>query len=91
MQASVENLRPQSAIPRTGLLWVLTHALSPSGSRIDMLSDLRHLHRTFGNIVLQDVGLMKMVNLFGAPDSAKAGTGNGRHAQSPVPRPVGGW
>jgi cytochrome P450 len=68
MQASAESLRPQSAIPRTGLLWILTHALSPSGSRIDMLSDLRHLHATFGNIVLQDVGLVKMVNLFG-PDA----------------------
>lgn len=64
MQAATQPLRSQSEIPRTGLWWVLTHALSASG-RVDMLSDLRHLHTTHGDVVLQDVGLLKMINLFG--------------------------
>lgn len=65
MQTAAETSLPQSAIPRTGLWWVLTHALSFSGGRVDMLSDLRHLYQQHGKVVLQDVGLMKMVNLFG--------------------------
>jgi len=68
MQASAAPLRSQSEIPRTGLWWILTHALSAGGGRIDMLSDLRQLHAQHGKVVLQDVGLIKMINLFG-PDA----------------------
>lgn len=68
MDASATQLRSQSEIPKTGLWWVLSHLLSPGGGRIDMLSDLRHLYTTHGDVVLQDVGLIKMINLFG-PDA----------------------
>lgn len=68
MQATDTDLRPQSAIPKTGLWWIVSHLLSLGGGRIDMLSDLRHLYATHGNVVLQDVGLIKMINLFG-PDA----------------------
>jgi cytochrome P450 len=68
MHTAATQLRSQSEIPRTGLWWILTHALSASGGRIDMLSDLRHLYAQHGRVVLQDVGLIKMINLFG-PDA----------------------
>jgi len=56
-------------IPKVGLLQMLSRMLlSGRDERIDMLSGLSRQYDELGPIVLQDVGLMKMVNLFG-PDA----------------------
>jgi cytochrome P450 len=57
------------AIPKVGLLQMLSRMLfSGRNERIDMLSGLSRQYEELGPVVLQDVGLMKMVNLFG-PDA----------------------
>ncbi len=56
-------------IPKVGLLQMLSRMLlSGRDERIDMLSALSRQYDELGPVVLQDVGLMKMVNLFG-PDA----------------------
>ena len=58
-----------SELPQVGLFQVLRREfLSGDGNRIDMLSGLQKQHAEHGNAVLQNVGIMKMVNLFG-PDA----------------------
>jgi cytochrome P450 len=59
-------------IPRIGLLQVLRRALLAGESeRIDMLAGLRRVHDEHGPVVMQDLGIMKMVNLFG-PDANRS-------------------
>ncbi len=56
-------------IPKVGLLKLLSRALrSGRDERIDMLSAMARQYDELGPVVLQDVGVMKMVNLFG-PDA----------------------
>ena len=58
-----------SPIPKIGLLRLLSRMLlSGRNERVDMLSGLSRQHDELGPVVLQDAGLMKMVNLFG-PDA----------------------
>jgi cytochrome P450 len=56
-------------IPKVGFLTILARAiLQTRNERIDMLSALARIHDELGPVVLQDVGVMKMINLFG-PDA----------------------
>ena len=58
-----------TSIPKIGLLQLLSRMLlSGRDERVDMLSGLSRQYDELGPIVLQDAGLMKMVNLFG-PDA----------------------
>ena len=70
--ASDATSDPESApapIPKIGLLKLLSRALrSGRDERIDMLSALTRQYDELGPVVLQDAGVMKMVNLFG-PDA----------------------
>ena len=59
---------PTSAIPKTGLRELLRALMSRDGGRNDMLSNLQRMHAQHGPVVMQDVGVMKFVNLFG-PDA----------------------
>ena len=64
--ASEDVLAP---IPKVSLLQTLSRALfSGRGERVDMRSVLSRQYDELGPVVLQDVGIMKMVNLFG-PDA----------------------
>jgi cytochrome P450 len=47
---------------------LLRRMLGGGGERVDMLSGLQRLHREYGNVVLQDAGLIQMINLYG-PDA----------------------
>ena len=59
----------EAAIPRVGLLQIVRRMLlSGKDERIDMLSGLSQQYDEHGPVVMQDVGLMKMFNLFG-PDA----------------------
>jgi cytochrome P450 len=56
-------------IPKVGFLQMLSRALFVGrNERIDMLSGLSRIHDELGPVVMQDVGIMKMINLFG-PDA----------------------
>ncbi len=56
-------------IPKVGLFQMLSRMLlSGRDERIDMRSALSRQYDELGPVVLQDVGIMKMVNLFG-PDA----------------------
>jgi cytochrome P450 len=60
---------PGGPIPRVGLLTMLSRfARSSADERVDMLSGLSRVYEENGPVVLQDVGVMKMINLFG-PDA----------------------
>jgi len=65
---AVAAARPASDIPKTGLLDVLRALLRRDGGRTDMLSGLQKMHAQHGTVVMQDVGIMQFVNLFG-PDA----------------------
>jgi cytochrome P450 len=66
---SAEASPATTPIPRVGLLTILGRAiLQTRNERVDMLSALARLHDELGPVVLQDVGVMKMINLFG-PDA----------------------
>ncbi len=57
------------AIPRVGRFRTLSRILrSGRNERIDMLSGLQRLSAEHGPVVLQDMGVLRMVNLFG-PDA----------------------
>jgi cytochrome P450 len=62
--------RPFSDVPRIGGLRVLRRVLFSDGERIDMLTPLRELYEEHGAVVVQDLALVKMVNLFG-PDACQ--------------------
>jgi cytochrome P450 len=53
-----------SAIPRPGALEQLSNMLR-MGGRVDMLTPLRSLRARYGDVVLQQVGGFRSVNLFG--------------------------
>ncbi len=56
-------------IPKIGLLEVLRRTLfAGHNERVDMLAGLSRMHDEQGPVVMQDVGIMKMINLFG-PDA----------------------
>jgi cytochrome P450 len=56
-------------IPKVGLFRMLSRMLRRgSDERMDMLSALAGQYDEFGPVVMQDVGVMKMINLFG-PDA----------------------
>lgn len=56
-------------IPRIGLLGMARQALRAGrDERVDMLSGLTRVHAEHGEVVLQDLGFLKMINLFG-PDA----------------------
>jgi cytochrome P450 len=58
-----------SEMPQVGFLKLLARELfSGNNQRIDMLSTLQRQHAEHGAAVLQNVGIMKMINLFG-PDA----------------------
>lgn len=57
----------RNPIPRVGLFQTLRQTLGQN-ERVDMLSGLSRLHQEHGPVVMQDVGIMKMINLFG-PDA----------------------
>jgi cytochrome P450 len=63
--------RPASEIPRPGLLHTLQMIATGGGGRIDMLTPLRRLHARHGDVVMQQAGAFRMVNLFG-PDANRA-------------------
>jgi cytochrome P450 len=62
--------RPPSEIPRPGILHFL-QTLASGGNRIDMLTPLRRIHVRHGDVVMQQAGPLRMVNLFG-PDANRA-------------------
>lgn len=56
-------------LPRVGLLQVLQRTLlAGRNERIDMLSGLARMYQEHGPVVMQDLGVFKMINLFG-PDA----------------------
>jgi len=56
-------------IPKVGLVQILRRMLfAGSNERVDMLSGLSAQYEEHGPVVMQDVGLLKMINLFG-PDA----------------------
>ncbi len=56
-------------MPKVGLLTMLSRLVrSGADERIDMLSGLSRVYDEHGPVVLQDLGVMKMINLFG-PDA----------------------
>ena len=59
---------PRREIPRAGLRRTIRAMLGGSRERIHMLARLQELYERFGNVVLQDVGVLKFVNLYG-PDA----------------------
>jgi cytochrome P450 len=62
------RLRPSSEIPRPGWLHTLQAIATGGGGRLDMLTPLRRLHVRHGDVVMQQAGAFRMVNLFG-PDA----------------------
>ncbi len=60
--------RPQSEIPRAGLVETLRAVLGGQSERIDMLSRMQRMHAAHGPVVMQNVGVFKFVYLFG-PDA----------------------
>ena len=60
---------PSAPIPKVSLLQMLFRIVFSGGEeRINMRSTLSRQYDELGPVVLQDVGIMKMVNLFG-PDA----------------------
>jgi cytochrome P450 len=56
-------------IPKVGLLQILQRAVFGGASeRVDMLASLSRLYDEQGPVVMQDLGVFKMINLFG-PDA----------------------
>lgn len=71
MNASIAQdspVRGMRDIPRAGWSFLLRALFSSDGGRTDMLSRQRELYDAHGPIVLQDVGLFRMVVLLG-PDA----------------------
>ena len=56
---------PASAIPRPGYVELATNLLTMGGGRVDMLTPLRRMHGRYGDVVLQQLGSFRSVNLFG--------------------------
>jgi cytochrome P450 len=65
MTAPASPALPASAIPRPGFARVAANLLSLRGGRVDMLTPLRRLHGQYGDVVMQQVGGFRSVNLFG--------------------------
>ena len=70
VQVPVPNgsVRSYRKIPRAGFLEMLPIIAGGRRERIDMLGNLRRLHDRHGKVVMQNVGLLKFVNLYG-PDA----------------------
>jgi cytochrome P450 len=67
-EATSTRPRRLADIPKTSLRELLRALLSRDGGRNDMLANLQRMYTEHGPVVLQDVGLLKLVNLFG-PDA----------------------
>lgn len=52
-------------IPRPGFFELVSNLLSMGGGRLDMLTPLRALRARYGDVVLQQAGAFRSVNLFG--------------------------
>jgi len=52
-------------IPRPGFFELVSNLVSMGGGRVDMLTPLRALHARYGDVVLQQAGSFRSVNLFG--------------------------
>jgi cytochrome P450 len=68
MSAPASPPLPASAIPRPGFVRTLSNLITLGGGRVDMLTPLRRLHRRYGDVVMQQAGAFRSVNLFG-PDA----------------------
>ncbi|HZR79599.1 MAG TPA: cytochrome P450 [Candidatus Binatia bacterium] len=60
--------QPRTAIPKAPLLDTLRALVDDRGQRVDMLSRLQRLHDEKGPVVAQNVGMFRLVYLFG-PDA----------------------
>lgn len=71
MTTSSPPARPASEIPRPGTLDLVTNLLTMGGGRVDMLTPLRRMRARYGDVVLQQLGAFRSVNLFG-PEANRA-------------------
>jgi cytochrome P450 len=62
--------RPFSEVPSVGGLRVLRRVLGGGNERLDMLGPLQQLRAELGDVVVQNLGMFKMINLFG-PDACQ--------------------
>jgi len=60
--------QPHAPIPRPDLLQTLLNVVRMGGGRVDMLTPLRELQARYGDVVMQQLGAFRTVNLFG-PDA----------------------
>jgi cytochrome P450 len=65
---SAPDTAPLREPPRTSRMETLRAVASQGGGRIDMRSRLERLYARHGNVVVQQIGAWRMVNLFG-PDA----------------------
>jgi cytochrome P450 len=71
MPPSAAPAAPEAAlreVPRAKLTEIARQLLGGGGQRVDMLSPLQRFHARYGNAVMQRVGPLRMVHLFG-PDA----------------------
>ena len=62
--------RPFSEVPSVGGFRVLRRLLGGGNERLDMLGPLQQLRAELGDVVVQNLGMFKMINLFG-PDACQ--------------------